>query len=89
MAARATGASTNDTVLTLLAQEKLAEIQLLGPERLAERETAGDFGPQYPGYGWKMVVHEPDDRNVVRVEVAITALEAGRTRETWFYTAIF
>jgi len=89
MATRATGASTNDTVLTFLAQEKLAEIQLLGPERLAEQDEVGDFGPEHPEYEWEMLLGKPDDRNVVRVDLVITAPEAGRPRETWFSTTVF
>jgi len=89
MATRATGASTNDTALTFLAQQKLAEVQMWGAERLADQDTAGDFGPEYPQYEWEMFVGKPDDRNVVRVDIVIAAPEAGRRRETLFSTIVF
>ena len=89
IATRVSAASTNDTVLTCLAQEKLAEIQLLGKEELAAAPTSGDFAPHYPDYQWEMTVHSPDDYNVVRVDILITAPEFGRERATWFTTNVF
>jgi len=89
MASRATGASTNDTVLTFLAHEKLAEIQLLGAERLAGQDTSGDFSPEYPQYEWEMLIGKPDDRNLVRVDLIIAVPEAGGRRETLFSTIVF
>lgn len=89
MASRVTGVSRNDTVVTLLAQEKLAEIQLLGPEGVSFAPTSGDFGPERPDYGWQLFVQEPDGLNVVRVDLLITAPEGGREREIWFSTNIF
>jgi type II secretion system protein I len=89
MASRATSASTNDTMLTFLAQEKLAEIQLLRADRLADQDTFGDFGPEHPQYEWEMFIGRPDDRNLVRVDLVIAAPEAGRRRETLFSTIVF
>ncbi len=89
MATRVTGASTNDTILTLLAQEKLAEIQLLGTEAISASDRAGDFGPAYPGYRWRLSPQRPNELNVVRVDLVIIAPEAGGERETWFSTNVF
>jgi prepilin-type N-terminal cleavage/methylation domain-containing protein len=89
MASRATGASTNDTRLTFLAHEKLAEIQLLGADRLADQDTSGDFGPEHPEYEWEMFIGKPDDRNLVTVDLVIAAPEAGGRRETLFSTIVF
>ncbi len=89
MASRATGASTNDTMLTFLAHEKLAEIQLLRADRLADQDTSGDFGPEHPQYEWEMFIGKPDDRNLVRVDLIIAAPEAGGRRETLFSTIVF
>ena len=89
MASRVTGASTNDTALALLAQQKLAEIQLLGRDGLTEGTTSGDFGPEFSDYVWELIVHQPDELNVIHVDLVISAPEAGRTRETWFSTAVF
>jgi len=89
MASRVTGAARNDTAITFLAQQKLAEIQLLGRQELPAGTTAGDFAPDFPQYEWEMTVSEPDELNVTRVHLAIVAPEAGRAREVWFSTAIF
>ncbi len=89
MASRVTRVSTNDTIVTLLAQEKLAEIQLLGPEGISEGRQRGDFGPAHPDYQWELFHQKPDDFNVVRVDLVIIAPEAGRARETWFSTNLF
>jgi len=89
MASRATGASTNDTMLTFLAHEKLAEIQLLGADRLVHQDTSGDFGPEHPEYEWEMLIGKPDDRNLVRVDLVIAVPEAGGRRETLFSTIVF
>ena len=89
MASRATGASTNDTMLTFLAQEKLAEIQLLRADRLADQDTSGDFGPEHPQYEWEMFIGKPDDRNLVTVDLVIAVPEAGGRRETLFSTIVF
>ena len=66
-----------------------AEIQLLGREGLTVGESSGDFGPEFPDHQWTLTVFEPDERNVIRVELVIFAPEAGRTRETRFSTAVF
>jgi len=89
MASRVTGAARNDTLLSFLAQEKLAQIQLAGREELSPGTIAGDFGPDYPGYEWKLTFHEADDHNVIRIDLIIAAPEAGRIRETRFSTAVF
>lgn len=89
MASRVTGVSRNDTVVSLLAQEKLAEIQLLGPEAVSSTPTSGDFGAERPDYRWQLFVQTPDDLNVVRVDLLITAPEGGREREIWFSTNVF
>jgi general secretion pathway protein I len=89
MASRAAGVSRNDTIVTFLAHEKLAQIQLLGADEVSMGPQEGDFGDEYPGYEWELSVQKPDDLNVVRVDLLIIAPEAGRTRETWFSTSVF
>ncbi|MDH4179734.1 MAG: prepilin-type N-terminal cleavage/methylation domain-containing protein [Armatimonadota bacterium] len=89
MATRVRAVSSNDTIVAFLAQQKLAEIQLLGPEQLPAGADQGDFGPEFPQYLWKLTVHEPDDVNVVPVDLIISTMEAGRKREVRFTTAIF
>lgn len=89
MASRVATASRNDTIISLLARQKLAETQLEGRNDLSPGTTAGDFGENYPGYRWQLTVGEPDELNVVEIHLAIFAPEAGRKRETRFSTAIF
>jgi hypothetical protein len=89
MASRVIGASSNDTVVTFLAQEKLSEIQVLGRSGLEVGTTTGDFGPAFPGFAWALRVREPDELNVVYADLFITAREAGRIRETRFSTCVF
>ena len=89
MASRVAGAARNDTLLSFLAQTKLAEIQSLSREELLSTSAVGDFGPEHPNYEWEVTIHDPDDHNVIQVDLVITAPEAGRIRETRFSTAIF
>lgn len=89
MASRVTSVSRNDTSLALLAQEKLAEIRLLDREELTSGTTTGEFGPDYVEHYWQLTIHDPDELNVVWVDVVIYAPEAGRTREVRLSTAIF
>jgi hypothetical protein len=89
MATRVMAASSNDTVVTFLAQEKLSEIQVLGRAGLKTGVTTGDFGPEFPGHAWELRVREPDELNLVYADLLITAREAGRTREIRFSTCVF
>ena len=41
-----------DTMATLLARQKLADIDTSGPDDLLE--TSGDFGDLHPGYTWRI-----------------------------------
>jgi len=89
LAARAAGASTNDTVATFLAQQKLAEIQLIDPRSLTAGTKSGSFAPAYPHYSWQLTFHRPTELHVVRVDLTIFAPEAGQRREFRFTTALF
>lgn len=89
MAARVTGISTNDTIVSFLAHQKLAEAQVLGPEQLTPGTTTGSFEPTYPDYSWELTVSQPDALNVVPVHLTIYAPEGGKTRAYQFATALF
>ncbi len=89
MASRVIGAARNDTLVSFLAQGKLAEIEMLGRGERVPGRAAGDFGPDFPEYRWRLVAHEPDDRNLMRVDLIIIAPETGGAREIRFSTAIF
>jgi type II secretion system protein I len=89
MATRVSAVSNDDTLLVYLAEEKLTEIQLLGWEGLPASGARGDFGPAHPEYEWRLLVDEPDERNVVRVDLVISFPEAGRIRDVPFSTNAF
>jgi prepilin-type N-terminal cleavage/methylation domain-containing protein len=89
MATRVSAVSNHDTLLVYLAEEKLTEIQLLGREGLPATGARGDFGPEHPDYEWQLLVGEPDERNVVSVDLVISFPEAGRIREVAFSTNVF
>jgi general secretion pathway protein I len=89
MAARASGASRNDTVIPLLAEAKLAEVQTMSREDLAAGESHGDFGDSYPGYTWEMTISDYDEVHRARVDLTIRAPQSGRTRNETFSTIIF
>lgn len=89
LATRATGASTNDTIVPMLAERKLAEVKLIPRDELEAGTSRGDFGGEYPGYSWVLVISPPDDLHVVRVELTIRAMEMGRRRDVKFATDIF
>jgi Tfp pilus assembly protein PilV len=89
LATRATGASTNDTLLPMLAAQKLAEVRGLPRDELIAETSEGDFGEDYPGYTWELTISPPDDLHVVRVELTIQAMEMGRKRDVKFATDIF
>lgn len=89
MASRVTGAATNDTMVTFLAQQKLAEIRLSTWSDLRPGVTTGDFGPEYPDYLWRLTVRQPSGEHVFPVDLIIYAPEAGRTREIRFTTMVF
>jgi len=59
----------HSTIATLLASQKMSEIENVGsPE---DGEETGDFGEEYPGYTWRKVVSETayEEIKEVRVEV--------------------
>jgi hypothetical protein len=43
----------------------------------------------HPEYVWQLLVGEPDERNVVSVDLVISFPEAGRIREVAFSTNVF
>lgn len=88
MAARVTGTSATDTTVSFLAQQKLAEIQALGKSQLPPGTSRGDFLPSDPEYSWQMTVYQPDELNVVRVDLTIYA-GRGKRHGLRFSTALF
>ncbi len=89
LASRATGASRNDTIVPLLAEQKLSELKSFPRDELKAGAYEGDFGGDYPGYTWSLTLDEPDDRHVVTVTLVIHSLEMGHTRDETFATQLF
>jgi len=89
MAGRVSGSSRNDTIIPLLAEQKLSELKALPRDELVAGQESGDFGQDYPGFSYEVTVSEPDDSNVVRVELVIHAREMGHAREVAYATDLF
>lgn len=89
MAARISGVATRATTISFLAQEKLAEIQSLGPRHLRPGATTGSFAPAHSDYLWSLSVRQPDKDNVVRVDLVIYPPQPGKKRGFRFTTAVF
>ncbi len=45
------------TTAALLAQKKMAEVQISKPEDISS--DSGDFGDDHPGYSWELTVEDP------------------------------
>src|SRR5512140_2623628 len=67
LASRASGASRNDTVLPMLAEQKLSELKTFPRDELKAGTYEGDFGEEHPGYTWSMTIGTPDERHVITV----------------------
>jgi general secretion pathway protein I len=57
------------TTASLLAQERMAEAERAGVDRLLT--TSGDFGVHYPGYEWKIEVNDTPLDNLKQVSVTV------------------
>jgi general secretion pathway protein I len=53
------------TVAPLLAQNKLAELQMMPPEDLVDE--SGNFGENFPGYSWEVAI-QPVETEVLESE---------------------
>lgn len=90
MASRVTAVSTHDTLVSTLAQQRLAEIRALAlSDQLPGGQSSGDFGGKHPGYSWRVTVSAPDDMHIRRVDVIIYAPGHAKRRETRFTTEVF
>lgn len=74
----------------LLAQKKLAEIELSPRDKLGE--GAGDFGDAFPGYAWKTAVSDIESEllgtvaeNLKKVDISISFNEDERTYQVRTY----
>ncbi len=74
----------------LLAQKKLAEIELAPRDKLAE--GAGDFGDAFPGYAWETAVSDVESEvlgtvaeNIKKVDISISFNDGERTYQLRTY----
>ena len=88
VANRASLASRNDTLIPELAEMKLSELRAQPWDELPGTQS-GDFGEDYPGFTWRTTVQDPDENNMLKVDLVIHTKEAGRAREVEFTTAFF
>ncbi len=63
------------TTASLLAQERMAEAERTGVDRLLT--TSGDFGVHYPGYEWKIEVNDTPLDNLKRISVTVANSRMG------------
>jgi general secretion pathway protein I len=77
----------------LLAQKKLAEIELSPKDNLAE--GAGDFGDAFPGYAWKTTVSDIESEllgtvagNIKKVDISISFNDDERTYQLRTYLLV-
>jgi len=86
MATRVSSIASKDTTTALLAERKLADIQIQEPTQLAAGVTRGTFAPAHPDYSWEITVYRPDDFNVIRIDLTVYDPQSSATR---FTTALF
>ena len=79
-----------DTMATMLARQKLADIDTSGPDDLLE--TSGDFGDPHPGYTWRIetdsVVSDllkEDGPRLRRITLTVALEEQAFTLTTYRY----
>lgn len=65
-----TGNSRFLTTASLLAQGKMAEVEMIDMKNV--RTDSGDFGDGFPGYSWRMEVKDTDLDVVKKIELTIT-----------------
>jgi len=58
------------TTASLLAQSKMAEVEVIDMRNI--KSEAGDFGRDFPDYGWRMTVKEMDIETVKKIELVVT-----------------
>ncbi|UCD72362.1 MAG: hypothetical protein JSW70_05040 [Syntrophobacterales bacterium] len=61
--------SRDMTIATILARQKMGEIEATGFPELGEEE--GDFGEQFPGFAWKQAVSMTSFEEARRVDLSI------------------
>ena len=58
-----------ETMASLLAQDKMAEIEAMKPEDLGS--GSGDFGDDFPDYSWRVEVEETEIDHLKKIEVTV------------------
>lgn len=82
---RASALAEQYTAVQLLAREKLAEIELQGVQ---SGEDQGDFGPDRPGYAWRMVAEPADVAGLRRVHLLLLWGDEANPRVAEFTTYV-
>jgi len=73
------------TTASLLAQSKIVEVEAAA--LLENRNQKGDFSPDYPEYGWSIVVTDTQITKLKRIEVNVfnKLFSGGGTYQLIFY----
>lgn len=73
------------TTAALLAQNKMVEVEAV--KQLENRIQEGDFAPDYPEYGWSLVVADTQIARLKRIEVNVfnKLFSGGGTYQLIFY----
>ncbi len=88
VASRASLASRNDTLLTQLSEQEFSELRAQPWDQLPGTQS-GDFGSDYPGYTWDATVQQPDENNVLKVDLVIHTVEGGRSARCALLDRVF
>ncbi len=70
--------SRDMTISTILARQKMGEIELAGFPELGEEE--GDFGDAFPGFTWKTAVSMTPFEEARRIDLSVIWKEGTRER---------
>ncbi len=70
--------SRDVTIATILARQKMGEIEAVGFPELGEED--GDFGEQFPGFTWETAVSETPFEEARRVDLSIVWKDGIRER---------
>ncbi len=63
------GQARFETTAALLAKSKMAEMEVAGPMRL--HAGSGDFGDDFPGYAWEVLVDPTPMDGLVKITVVV------------------
>lgn len=76
MATRTTGIASEYTTASLLAQQRISEIEAQ-PDQISGGSQTGDFGEEYPQFSWEMATETTDFSNLIKMTITVSWTSAG------------